>query len=118
MTILVNEGIEFNVDNLASSVKNDFSNATDLADYLVNKSVPFRDAYQIVGNIVKHCLERNILFRNLKIDDFKKFHLEFEEDVFEKIKPINVVRSRISLGGTGFDQVETELNNWKKKLLL
>ena len=118
MTILINEGIEFNIDNLASSVENDFSNATDLADYLVGKSVPFRDAYQIVGNIVKHCLEKNILFRNLKIDDFKKFHLEFEEDVFEKIKPINVVRSRISLGGTGFDQVETEINNWKKKLLL
>ena len=118
MTILVNEGIEFNFDNLADSVKNDFSNATDMADYLVGKDVPFRSAYQVVGKIVKHCLERDILFTNLKIEELKTFHPEFEEDIFEKIKPINVVQSRTSFGGTGFVQVETELKNWKKKLLL
>ena len=82
MTILINEGIEFNIQNLSDSVEKDFSNATDLADYLVGKQVPFRTAYQVVGEIVKYCLERKILFKNLKIDEFKKFHHEFNEDVF------------------------------------
>ena len=118
MTILISEGIEFNVDNLADSVDNDFSNATDLADYLVGKNVPFRSAYQVVGEIVKYCLKRKILFKNLRIDELKKFHNKFEEDIFENIHPINVVKSRISKGGTGFVQVEIEIKNWQKKLLL
>ena len=118
MTILINEGMEFNVDKLNQSVQNDFSSATDLADYLVCKEVPFRTAYQVIGEIVKHCLERDILFRDLKIEELKKFHPKFEEDIFETIKPINVVNSRNSEGGTGFNQVEIELNKWKEKLLV
>ena len=117
MTILINEGIEFNKKNLSDSVENDFSNATDLADYLVGKKVPFRTAYQVVGEIVKYCLERNILFKNLKIDEFKKFHPEFDNDVFVDLEPHNVVKSRTSDGGTGFTQVEKEVNYWEKELL-
>ena len=118
MTILLNEGIEFNVDNLMKTVENDFSNATDLADYLVTKNVPFRVAYQVVGEIVKYCLRKKIIFKNLTIEKFKEFHSAFEEDIFENINPSNVVKSRTSLGGTGFSQVEIALNNWRKKLLL
>ena len=118
MTILIDEGIEFNNKNLSDSVENDFSNATDLADYLVGKKVPFRTAYQVVGELVKYCLERKILFKNLRIDEFKNFHSEFDEDVFVELEPINVVKSRTSEGGTGFTQVEKEVNSWQKKLLL
>ena len=71
-----------------------------------------------MGEIVKYCSEKKILFKNLKIEDFKKFHPKFEEDVFVDLKPLNVVKSRISEGGTGFTQVEKEVNNWQKKLLL
>jgi len=118
MTIVINEGIEFNIKNLSDSVENDFSNATDLADYLVGKDVPFRTAYQVVGEIVKYCLEKKMLFKNLKIDELKKFHPKFDEDVFVALKPLNVVKSRNSEGGTGFVQVEKEVNNWQKRLLL
>jgi len=118
MTILINEGIQFNIENLSDSVENDFSNATDLADYLVGKKVPFSTAYQVVGEIVKYCLERKILFKDLKIDEFKKFHPEFDDDVFMDLVPFNVVKSRISEGGTGFTQVEKEINNWQRKLLI
>ena len=110
--------MEFNIKNLSDSVQNDFSNATDLADYLVGKKVPFRTAYQVVGEIVKYCLERKMLFKNLTIDEFKKFHNEFDEDVFFDLEPLNVVKSRNSEGGTGFAQVEQEINNWQNKLLL
>ena len=118
MTILIKEGIEFNVDNLMESVQNDLSNATDVADYLVGKEVPFRKAYQIVGEIVKYCLTKNILFKDLSLEDFQKFHNEFKEDIFESLTPMNVVNSRNSLGGTGFEQVKIELKHWKKKLLI
>ena len=118
MTILVNEGIEFNKKKLSDSVENDFSNATDLADYLVGKKVPFRTAYQVVGEIVKYCLEKKMLFKNLKVDELKQFHPKFDEDVFEDLEPFNVVNSRNSEGGTGFTQVEKEISNWQKKLLL
>ena len=118
MTILINEGIEFNIKNLSDSVENDFSNATDLADYLVGKQVPFRTAYQVVGEIVKYCLEKKILFKNLKIDEFKKFHPAFDDDLFVDIKPFNVVKARTSEGGTGFIQVEKEVNSWQKRLLV
>ena len=118
MTILVNEGIEFNINNLSDSVENDFSNATDLADYLVGKNVPFRTAYQVVGEVVKYCLEKKMLFKNLSIDEFKKFHSAFDKDLFVDIQPFNVVKARTSEGGTGFTQVEKEVNNWQKKLLV
>ena len=117
MTILINEGIEFDIKNLSHSVENDFSNATDLADYLVGKDVPFRTAYQVVGEIVKYCLEGKKLFKNLKIDEFRKFHPKFDSDVFVDLEPFNVVKSRISVGGTGFTQVEKEVKSWQKKLL-
>ena len=118
MTILIKEGIEFNVDNLMEAVQNDLSNATDVADYLVGKEVPFRKAYQIVGEIVKYCLTKKILFKDLSLEDFQKFHDEFKEDIFESLTPMNVVNSRNSLGGTGFEQVKIELKHWKKKLLI
>ena len=70
------------------------------------------------GESVKYCLERKILFKNLKIDELKKFHPDFDEDVFVNLEPLNVVKSRTSEGGTGFAQVEKEVKNWKKKLLL
>ena len=117
MTILINEGIEFNIENLMDSVNNDFSNATDLADYLVDKKVPFREAYQIVGDIVKYCLTKGILFKDLNLEEFQRFHIEFKEDIFQCLDPMNVVKSRNSLGGTGFDQVKVEINKWKKTIV-
>ena len=59
-----------------------------------------------------------MLFKNLKIDEFKKFHPYFDEDVFAQLEPFNVVKSRNSEGGTGFTQVKKEVKNWQKKLLL
>ena len=59
-----------------------------------------------------------MLFKNLKLEEFKKFHPEFDDDVFVDLKPLNVVKSRNSEGGTSFVQVETEINNWQKRLLL
>ena len=117
MQILIERGLKFEKDNLMKSVEEDFSNATDVADYLVQKGVPFRDAYQIVGRIVKKCILENILIKDIKLENLKLFHLKFDNDIYECITPKNVVNSRNSLGGTGFEQVQKELINWKNKLL-
>ena len=117
MKILVEDGLIIEKDNLSRSVEKDFSNATDLADYLVTKNVPFREAYQIVGSIVKLCLSKKKLLKDLSLADLKSFNKQFEEDIFDKITPRNVVNSRNSLGGTGFDQVSIQLSRWKSKLL-
>ena len=65
MTILLEEGLEFSKDRLAETVSSDFSNATDVADYLVSKGIPFREAYQLVGRIVKNSLEAGFLLREI-----------------------------------------------------
>ena len=108
MTILINEGIEFNIQNLSDSVNNDFSNATDLADYLVGKKVPFRNAYQVVGEIVKYCLERKYCLKILKLMNLKNFTPNSMK-CFVDLEPHNVVKSRTSEGGTGFTQKRNKI---------
>ena len=116
MSILLEEGLEFCVDRLAETVSSDFSNATDVADYLVAKGFPFRDAYQIVGRVVKLCLKENILLKDLSLERWQQLSSVFEEDLFEKLKPEQVVASRDSYGGTGFDRVREQLEFWQDSL--
>ena len=116
VTILFDKGLNFNKENLMRSVEEDFSNATDLADYLVSKGVAFREAYQIVGSIVMYCLTKQFLFKDLSLKEFQSFHKAFNKDIYECIKPKNVVNSRNSIGGTGFKRVEEELIGWQKRL--
>ena len=117
MNILIKDGLIIEKENLLRSVEEDFSNSTDLADYLVSKNVPFREAYQTVGSIVKLCLSKKKLLKDLSLAEFQDFNEKFEEDIFEKITPRNVVDSRNSIGGTGFEQVSLQLKMWKSKLL-
>ena len=116
MSILFDAGLEFKTNNLNNSVEQDFSNATDIADYLVDNGVPFREAYETVGKIVKFAISKNLLLRDLELQVFQNFHKSFNEDIYKYIEPRNVVNSRNSKGGTGFDQVSEELNRWKNNL--
>ncbi len=116
MSILMEEGLEFSIDRLAAAVESDFSNATDVADYLVAKGIPFREAYQIVGGVVKRCIDEGILLRNLSIENWQQINPLFSEDIFEKLAPKQVVASRISEGGTGFERVHEQLRHWKSQL--
>ena len=118
MSILLEEGLEFIPDTLASAVEQDFSNATDVADYLVAKGVPFREAYQVVGSTVKSCLQEGCLLKDLSIDQWKVFHPLIDEDIYKKLAPEQVVNSRNSEGGTGFSRVDEQLTIWKSKLSL
>ena len=117
MTILIEEGLEFSNKSLSKAVESDFSNATDVADYLVSKNIPFREAYQIVGRIVRICINKEILLKDLTLNEWKEIHSAFEQDIFEKLIPANVVAARISEGGTGFNRVKDELKKWRNDLI-
>ena len=115
MTILLQEGIEFQTARLADAVAEDFSNATDVADYLASKDVPFREAYNLVGKVVKTSLAAGKLLRDLTLEEWQQLHPAFEVDIYEAIAPKQVVSARNSYGGTGFAQVHqaiTKAESW------
>ncbi|MEM6425853.1 MAG: argininosuccinate lyase [Cyanobacteria bacterium P01_D01_bin.128] len=109
MTILLQEGLVFKPQRLAAAVADDFSNATDVADYLAAKGVPFREAYNLVGKVVKTSLAANKLLKDLTLDEWKGLHPAFDADIYDAIAPRQVVSARNSYGGTGFDQVRQAL---------
>jgi argininosuccinate lyase len=116
MTILLEEGLEFRPVRLNSAVAEDFSNATDVADYLAAKGVPFREAYNIVGTVVKLCLTQGKLLKDLTLDEWKAIHPQFEADIYAAIAPRQVVAARNSYGGTGFEQVRQALERARSLL--
>ena len=116
MAILMEEGVEFRPNRLEQAVGSDFSNATDVADYLVARDVPFREAYQLVGSVVKRCLQDGVLLLDLSLEQWKSFHPVFEADLFEALAPRQVVAARISEGGTGFSRVDEQLALWEQRL--
>lgn len=100
-----------NKDVLHKAVHNDFSNATELADYLATKGMPFREAHEVTGKLVFTCIQKGIYLLDLPIEEMKKESELLEEDVFEVLAPVAAVQRRHSLGGTGFDQVKIQLEN-------
>ncbi|MDJ1176886.1 argininosuccinate lyase [Roseofilum capinflatum] len=116
MTVLMAEGLEFRPSRLQEAVESDFSNATDVADYLAAKGVPFREAYNLVGKVVKTSLAAGKLLKDLSLEEWKALHEAFEEDIYEAIAPRQVVAARNSYGGTGFDQVKQALDMARSRL--
>jgi argininosuccinate lyase len=116
MAILFEEGLEFRPARLEQAVAADFSNATDVADYLVARGVPFREAYQLVGGLVKSCLAEGVLLLQLPLDRWQELHPAFEADILAAIEPRRVVAARRSEGGTGFEQVHQRLASARCRL--
>ena len=116
MAILFEEGLEFRIERLNQAVESDFSNATDVADYLVARGVPFREAYQLVGAVVRRCLDQGCLLRELSLEQWKELHPAFEADLHDALAPRAVVSARRSEGGTGFDRVQEQIMLWQERL--
>ncbi len=116
MSILLAEGLEFRPQRLAEAVAEDFSNATDVADYLASKGVPFREAYNLVGKVVRTSLAQNKLLKDLTLEEWQALHPKFESDIYAAIEPKQVVAARNSYGGTGFEQVRQALERSKTRL--
>ncbi len=116
MTVLLEEGIIFRQERLAEAVSEDFSNATDVADYLAAKGVPFREAYNLVGKVVKSSLAVGKLLKDLSLEEWKALHPAFETDIYDAIAPRQVVAARNSYGGTGFEQVRQAIASAKAEI--
>ncbi len=109
-------GIQIHPDRMKAAAGSAYSNATDLADYLVRKGVPFREAHDIVGRIVRICIDEEASLDALSIEKMKQVTPLIEEDVREYLKLETVVNSRGSLGGTASKEVERQLNLAKEQL--
>ena len=103
-------------ENMEQATKQDFSNATELADYLSSKGMPFREAHEVVGKLVLQCVEKKCFLVDLSMDEFKQSSSLFENDIYEVLAPKTAVARRNSAGGTGFDQIKLALEKAKSCL--
>ena len=106
--------MKFNREAMEASAKNGFTNATDVADYLVNHGVPFRDAHSISGRLVLKCIERDIALDDLTLEDFRSESTVFEEDIYEAISMKTCVEKRLTLGAPGRAAMEKVLEAGRK----
>ncbi|MFC2742098.1 MAG: argininosuccinate lyase [Selenomonas artemidis] len=102
-------GMKVREDVMRRAVEEDFSNATDLADYLVRKGVPFRQAHAISGKAVALCIERGIWLGDMALEDYQMLSPLFDEDIYDAIRPETCVAGRNSYGGTSYEQVRMQL---------
>lgn len=95
--------MKFHKDIMAGSAINGFSNATDAADYLVGKGVPFRDAHGIIGQLVLYCLKKNTSIEALSMEELKGISDQFEPDFYDAVSLETCVKKRLTLGAPGMD---------------
>ena len=103
-------------DNMKKAASEGFINATDLADYLVKKGLPFRSAYKISGSLVAYCIENKTILEDLPLEKYKEYSELFEMDVYEEIDLTTCVNKRISVGGTLVESVEMQIKFVKENL--
>ncbi len=96
-------------DNMYKAAQKGFINATDLADYMVKKGLPFRTAYKTVGQIVAYCIDNNKVLDTMTIEEYKQYSELFEEDLYSEISLEACVNKRISEGGTSVESVEKQI---------
>ena len=102
-------GMKVRAEVMRRAVAEDFSNATDLADYLVKKGMPFRQAHAVSGKAVHHCIETGKWLADMSMEEFKALSELFETDIYDAISPETCVKNRNSYGGTSYGQVDMQL---------
>ena len=102
-------------ENMKKAAQRGFINATDLADYLTKKGMPFRAAYKISGSIVAYCIEHGTVLESLPLETYKEFSELFEADLYEDIDLCTCVNKRNSVGGTSVQSIETQINYVRRK---
>ncbi len=108
--------VTFRKDVMEKGASGGFTNATDCADYLVKRGVPFRDAHAVVGRLVAHCLNENKALLDLSLDELKQFHPAFEADVFDDLSMLSCVEKRRIPGAPAPDMVQAAIDEGRKSL--
>ncbi len=96
-------------DKMENAAKYGYMNATDAADYLVSKGIPFRDCHEIIGKIVLYCINKGIAIEEMTMDEFKSFSDKFEDDIYDKIAIRSCIKAKLSKGSTSFESVDEQL---------
>lgn len=108
--------MKFNKERMADSCKHGFTNATDAADYLVNKGFPFRDAHGIVGQLVLYGIDNNKALDDFTLDEFKAISPVFEDDIYDAISLKTCVEKRLTIGAPGPDAMKKVLETYREYL--
>jgi len=108
--------IKVNKQKMKTSASGGFMNATDVADYLTKKGLPFRDSYEISGKLVVEAIKLGYTFENMPLEVYKKFSIKFENDIYEAVDIERCALSRNSLGGPAINQVEEQIEFIKKEI--
>ena len=108
--------MRFNKDIMENSAKNGFTNATDAADYLVNRGVAFRDAHGIVGQLVLYCIEKDIALDDMTLEEYKAISPVFEEDIYEAISMKTCVDKRKTIGAPSKEAMEQVIRIYENYL--
>lgn len=106
--------MKINEQKMDHAAKYGYMNATDAADYLVTKGIPFRDCHEIIGGIVLHCITKGIAIEEMSMEEFKSFSDCFEEDIYEKIAVRSCIAAKKSVGSTSFDSVKKQIVDIKE----
>ncbi len=112
---LIVEGMKPKKERMREQARKGFSLATDVADYLAKKGVPFREAHRIVGELVAYCLDRGKDLEDLSLEEFKQFSDKFEKDVLDLMSVEGSINSRNVIGGTAREQVEREIERIREE---
>ncbi|MFC5700828.1 argininosuccinate lyase [Cohnella faecalis] len=103
------ETMKVRTDKMRRAVDQDFSNATDIADFLAAKGLPFRQAHEVIGKTVLYCIQQNKFLLDLKLDEFKQFSALFDDTIYQVLQPESVVNARNVYGGTATAQVSAAI---------
>ena len=98
-------------DKMAEAAKYGYMNATDAADYLVGKGIPFRDCHEIIGKMVLYAINKGVALDDLTMDEFKSFSEAFEDDIYNAIAIESCIKAKKSQGSTSFESVKEQLSN-------
>lgn len=101
--------MKLNKERMEHATEKDFSNATELADYLAAKGMPFRQAHEIVGKLVLDCTKKGIYLQDVSLEEYQSITPLIEEDIYDTLASRTAIKRRHSQGGTGFDQVQVQI---------
>ena len=108
--------MKFRKDRMAKSAMNGFTNATDAADYLVGKGVPFRDAHGIIGRLVLYCIEKDTSIDALSLEELRSISDKFDEDIYDAISLKTCVEKRLTVGAPGAEMMKQVIEKSKEYL--
>ena len=108
--------MKFRKDRMAKSAMNGFTNATDAADYLVGKGVPFRDAHGIIGRLVLYCIEKDTSIDALSLEELRSISDKFEEDIYDAVSLKTCVEKRLTIGAPGAEMMKRVIEKNKEYL--